>query len=114
MIYISCYNWAVKRKFGAFLMPAWTFITNHGAVLAFVAKHPRITARALSTQLGITERSVLRIIGDLEAEGYLERSREGRTNLYEVNPDLSLRRPELADSLIGDLLEFLDPQTQNG
>ena len=92
-------------------MATWSFVTNHGAVLSLVAKHPRITARDIAAQLGITERSVLRIISDLEAEGYLERTRDGRVNYYEVNHDLPLRRPELRDTVVGDLLILMASST---
>lgn len=40
-------------------MPAWTFITKHGAVLSLVASQPQITDREIAAELGITERSVL-------------------------------------------------------
>lgn len=95
-------------------MATWSFITNHGAVLSLVAKFPQITARDIASQLGITERSVLRIISDLELEGYLERTRGGRVNYYHVNHDLPLRRPELRDAIVGDLLAVLStlPQTE--
>ena len=88
-------------------MPSWSFITNHGEVLSLVARYGHITAREIANQLGITERSVLRIISDLEAEGYLERTRDGRVNYYEVNHDLPLRRPELRDTAVGELLHLL-------
>lgn len=88
-------------------MASWSFITNHGAVLSLVARENQITARDIAAQLGITERSVLRIISDLEAEGYLERARDGRVNFYRVNRDLPLRRPELKDTAVGELLNLL-------
>ena len=88
-------------------MASWSFITNHGAVLNLVSKYGQITTREIASQLGITERSVLRIISDLEAEGYLERTRDGRVNYYEVNHDLPLRRRELRDTAVGDLLDLL-------
>jgi DNA-binding transcriptional ArsR family regulator len=88
-------------------MSTWSFITNHGAVLSLVSRYNQITAREIAAQLGITERSVLRIISDLEAEGYLERTRDGRVNYYEVNHELPLRRPELRDTAVGELLNLL-------
>jgi Mn-dependent DtxR family transcriptional regulator len=88
-------------------MASWSFITNHGAVLNLVAKYGQITTREIANQLGITERSVLRIISDLESEGYLERTRDGRVNYYEVNHDLPLRRRELRDTAVGELLDLL-------
>jgi DeoR/GlpR family transcriptional regulator of sugar metabolism len=92
-------------------MSTWSFVTNHGGVLILVAKRPQITAREIAAHLGITERSVLRIISDLEAEGYLTRTRDGRVNTYKVNPDLPLRRPELREVLVGELLNALAFQT---
>ena len=88
-------------------MPTWTFITNHGAVLSVVASNPRMTAREIASQLGITEWSVFRIISDLEAGGYLTRYREGRTNFYEVDHNLPLRRPDVRDVAVGEMLKVL-------
>ena len=90
-------------------MARWMFITNHGAVLALVAHHQQITARDIALELGITERSVHRIIAELEADGYIQRRRDGRANRYEVNHGLPLRRPESRDVVIGDLLRVLLP-----
>jgi DNA-binding Lrp family transcriptional regulator len=92
-------------------MSTWSFVTNHGGVLILVAKYPQITAREIAGHLGITERSVLRIISDLEAEGYLKRTRDGRVNSYEVKADLPLRRPELREVVVGELLNALAFQT---
>ncbi len=88
-------------------MPGWDFITNHGGVLATVFRQPRITAREISQQLGITERAVLKIVGDLEDAGYITRSRQGRTNTYRVNQDRPLHGPILKDIAVGDLLSIL-------
>jgi len=51
-------------------MADWSFITNHGLVLAAIAKHPRSTARELGDDVGITERTAHKIIIDLEEAGY--------------------------------------------
>src|SRR5919106_6027137 len=88
-------------------MSNWSFVTNHWNVLTQVAKHPQITMREIAAHLGITERSVHRIISHLETEGYLTRVRDGRVNYYTVNPDLPLSRPELRDVLVGGLLLHL-------
>jgi DNA-binding MarR family transcriptional regulator len=89
-------------------MTAWTFITNHGAVLALIGQHDQITAREIAKELDITERSVMRIIKDLESEGYINRERKGRVNIYRVNADVPLRRRDKRDIMIGDLLTVLD------
>ncbi len=88
-------------------VPSWTFITNHGAVLAHIARHGQITAREIASELGITERSVHRIISDLEEAGYLSRHRDGRVNRYEVNAALPLRHPDKRDTAVGELLKVL-------
>lgn len=89
-------------------MKTWTFITNHGAVLALIGQHDQITAREIATKLGITERSVMRIIKDLETEGYIDKKRKGRANVYHVNFEVPLRRGDKRDVMIGDLLKVLD------
>lgn len=66
-------------------MSSWSFITNHASVLCFIANHPTATTKQMAATLGITERSILRIISDLEHEGYLKRKRDGRTNRYDLN-----------------------------
>jgi predicted HTH transcriptional regulator len=86
----------------------WTFITNHGAVLALVGQSHQITAREIASRLGITERTVLRIIKDLESEGYIERKKAGRANHYTVNRDLPLRRLDQRDGSVAELLEALE------
>jgi CTP-dependent riboflavin kinase len=88
-------------------MTTWNFITNYGSVLTLVAKYPQITARQMASQIGVTERTVLRIIADLEEEGYLRRSRNGRGNYYEVDWDLPIRGSEMQDIPVGELLNVL-------
>jgi len=88
-------------------MPEWMFLTNHALVLSFLAKHPRITARELSTAIGITERTVRRFIADLHAAGYITKKKEGRGVRYRINPDLSLRHDTFREMAIGDFLESL-------
>lgn len=87
--------------------PVWTFISNHGAVLAAICQHGQITAREIAEQVGITERAVRRIIRDLETEGYVTKQRVGRTNRYEINGDKPLRRHGGSKIVIGDLLHLL-------
>jgi DNA-binding Lrp family transcriptional regulator len=85
-------------------MAGWTLITNHGMVLTYLARHSRSTAREVAQAVGITERTTHRIIADLVGEGYISRRREGRRNIYRVNPRLPLRHPTHGDEVVGDLL----------
>jgi len=91
-------------------MATWTFLTNHTIVLFFLAKHPLITGRELSTLIGITERSARNIISDLESEGYIKRSKEGRQVKYKTYQHLPLRHETQKDKAIRILLEALDPE----
>ena len=88
-------------------MSEWTFITNHTLVLSCIAKQPNITARDLSTVIGITERAVRKIIADLYDAGYIDKEKAGRRISYHVNPDLPLRHETQKGITIGDFLETL-------
>jgi DNA-binding MarR family transcriptional regulator len=90
-------------------MAPWTFLTNHAIVLFLLAKHPLITGRELSGLVGITERSVRNILSDLESEGYIKKSKEGRHVRFRVNLDLPLRHRTQQDKVTRVLLEALDP-----
>lgn len=90
-------------------MTRWRFITNHGAVLLVISQEKQITARRLADRVGITERSVLSIIKDLEEEGYLTKKRVGRENVYTVDENMALRHNEVRDVQVRDLLNLLKP-----
>lgn len=72
---------------------SWTFLTNHAHVLLCLVQDPEARMRDVADRVGITERAVQRIVSELEAAGYLVKSREGRRNHYEVRGDLPLRHP---------------------
>lgn len=82
----------------------WTFLTNHARVLIALARDPEARGRDVADQIGITERAVQLIVADLEAAGYLTRTRVGRRNRYTIDPTVALRHPSEADHPVGDLL----------
>jgi predicted ArsR family transcriptional regulator len=88
-------------------MKQWTFLTNHALVLVYLAKHRQITALELSMSIGITERAVRKIIADLEAEGYIAKTKEGRRVTYSINQKLPLRHQTQQDKSIEGLLSTL-------
>lgn len=90
-------------------MKDWAFITSHGFVLSYIAHRSQATAREMALALGITERRVVKIIGDLHAAGYISKKRVGNRNVYTVNMELSLRHPEQRDRMIGELLTLVAP-----
>lgn len=85
----------------------WTFITNHAVVLTLLNREERLTSREIAFALGITERSVIRIIKDLEAEGYITKRREGRENRYKVNTEMPLRRDDQREVPVYELLRLI-------
>ena len=95
-------------------MPGWKFLTNHALVLCLIAQQPRITAREISTAIGITEKATRNIINDLEADGYVSKKKEGRRIKYRIDPKLPLRSETQQDRAIGDLLEILGWQRRGG
>lgn len=86
----------------------WTFLTNHGHVLLAIARDPTARLRDVAATVGVTERAVHAIVADLEAGGYLNRTRVGRRNHYTVNPGGRFRHPAEADRYIGDFLALFD------
>lgn len=88
-------------------MSSWTFLTSHAQVLLCVSANPRITARDIAAQAGITERSVQRIIADLENERYITKYRDGRNNRYRLNADRPMRHPAQRGAAISDLLALV-------
>ncbi|GGX85393.1 helix-turn-helix transcriptional regulator [Streptomyces minutiscleroticus] len=85
----------------------WTFVTNHARVLAAVADDPNVRIRDIAAHCRLTERAVQRIISDLEQDGYLSRTREGRTNVYSIVPGKVLRHPAEAGLSVASLLSLL-------
>ena len=89
-------------------MSEWKIITNHGAILAYISQQQEVTAREIAATIGITERSVVRILGDLEAGGYVKRSREGRVNSYTIMSTLPLKHEIANNVTVGDFLKLFE------
>ena len=87
-------------------MSEWSFITNHGRVLAVIAMHLGGTAREIGDAAGITERAAHRIINELEKDVYVTKSRSGRQNAYLIHPDVPLK-DDVSNAAVGELLVVL-------
>jgi len=85
-------------------MGQWTFLSNHGRVFVYIAKHPKITTEAIAREVGLTQRGVQKIIAELEAAGFIARRKEGRSNHYIVHPELPMRHPLEREHAVGELL----------
>ena len=92
----------------------WTFVTNHARVLAYIATDPQARLRDIAEAVGITERTAAQIVNDLEQDGYLTKTRDGRRNQYVIEGRKKLRHPRLkglaASQAIALVLEVLDRQ----
>jgi DNA-binding IscR family transcriptional regulator len=73
-----------------------------------IAADPGIRLRDIAERLDITERATHRIVSGLVDTGYVERSRNGRRNTYEIKPELPLHLPLERDIQLGDLLRILE------
>jgi DNA-binding MarR family transcriptional regulator len=85
----------------------WRFVTNHTQVLLCIARDPDARLRDIAETVGITERAVQRIVSDLVEGGFVKRERQGRRNIYTVNPAERMRHPSQFDHEIGELLDLL-------
>jgi DNA-binding Lrp family transcriptional regulator len=93
----------------------WTFLSNHAHVLVCLAADPDSRLRDVAASVGITERAVQKIVGDLEEAGVIERVRTGRRNSYRLHPSSPLRHPLEAHRTVGALLSaVLDTRRRKG
>src|SRR6266487_1386416 len=91
---------------------AWTLLTGHGHVLVEIARNPQARIRDISPVVGLTERSVQAIVADLEAAGYLTRTRTGRRVVYTVNRDSLFRHSAQDGHRVGPFLDLLANGTE--
>ena len=85
----------------------WTFITNHGHVLVCLAADPEVLVRDVAASIGITERAVQQIIGDLERAGVVSRARVGRRNRYLVCRERRLRHSVESGVTVGQFTDLI-------
>jgi predicted transcriptional regulator len=85
----------------------WTFVTNHFLVLLCIAENPDVRMSEVAERVGVTERAVQRLVGDLVDAGYLVRTRRGRRNHYAISREMPLRHLETQHRQLGELLALL-------
>src|ERR1700747_464455 len=93
---------------------SWTLLTGHGHVLVEIARNPDARIRDISSAAGITERTAQAIVADLEAAGYLTRTRVGRRTRYTVNPDSLFRHSAQEGLRVGPVLDQLTVMADAG
>lgn len=85
----------------------WTFFSNYAHVLVCLADDPAARIRDIAADVGITERSAMRLITQLDEADILRREKDGRRNHYLINMDASLPHPTESHCTVGQLLEML-------
>lgn len=90
--------------------PQWTIFSNHAHVLVCIARNPEETVREIARKVGITERAVQRILGDLEEGGVITRERTGRKNSYTLSLNRPLRHPLEANTTIADVIRVIESE----
>lgn len=85
----------------------WTFLSNHSHVLVALAQSPNLSLREVSVLVGVTERSVQRIVTDLEEAGYVIKEKVGRNNQYSIKEKIALRHPLEKHCTVGELLDLI-------
>ena len=86
---------------------------NQVHVLMCLRADPEMRVRDLAARIGITECSVQRIIGELEAAGLLRRIRKGRRNHYRLHLDAPLDPRLESGSNVRELIDWLDRGNPN-
>ncbi|MFE2528373.1 helix-turn-helix transcriptional regulator [Streptomyces sp. NPDC059382] len=76
-------------------------------MLVTIARDPAVRLRDVAATCGLTERTVQTIVTDLEADGYLQRVRDGRRNRYEISAGAVFRHPAEAGVQVAGLLALL-------
>ena len=82
----------------------WNFFSNYAHVLVCLAENPDSRLRDVAERVGITERTTVRLVTQLEEAGILMRVKAGRRNSYVIDPERRLRHPIESHRTVGDLL----------
>src|ERR1700751_3883140 len=93
---------------------SWTVLTGPGDVLVEIARNPEARIRDISAAVELTERTVQAIVADLEAAGYITRSRTGRRTRYTVRHDSQFRHPAQEGLQVGPFLALLAVADEEG
>ena len=88
-------------------------VTHHLLVLLCIAENPNVRMSEVAERVGVTERAVQRLVGDLVDAGYLVRSRRGRRNHYAIDSEMPLRHLETQHRQLGDLLNLLSKRARS-
>lgn len=84
-----------------------TFLTSHAFVLIHIARNPHATLREIGAKTKLTERTVHKMVRDLEDDGYIVKRKDGRRNAYVVNEAGLLGHRLFGSLTVAQLAEIL-------
>lgn len=85
----------------------WTFLSHHAHVLLALSENPNLTIEDIAKVAGLTTRSIVNVLRDLEDGGYLIKTKDGRNNHYEINLKAQLRHSTSGTHTVGELISAL-------
>ncbi len=85
-------------------MSEWAFLSHHGHVMLAISENPDITIDQLASVVGVTPRSIVNILRDLERGGYLQTTKAGRKNHYELSLEAQLRHQTSSNRTVRELV----------
>jgi DNA-binding transcriptional regulator LsrR (DeoR family) len=86
----------------------WTFFSNNTHVLICLTQTSQPTTREIAIRVGITERTVQRIVTKLAEASVVKIKKEGRRNRYELDLNQRLRHPLESHKTIGEFLRLIN------
>ena len=86
----------------------WTLLTNHALVLVCLAANPDVLLRDVASSVGLTERSVQQIVGDLDQAGLITRLRVGRPTPYVGRGAEGSRPPPEGGVRVGGFVDLVE------
>jgi DNA-binding transcriptional ArsR family regulator len=87
----------------------WSLLSSHGLVLAAISQIPDDTVLGIVERTHLSRATVLRAIRDLETARMVTTHRQGRRNIYSVDPTVTFRHPLLHGARIEGLIEAVAP-----
>jgi len=94
-------------------MSRWAFLSHHGHVLLAISEDPDIAIDQLATVVGVTTRSIVNILRDLEEGGYVRKEKVGRKNHYELSLESQLRHQTSSNRTVGELVTAIGRVAQS-
>ena len=82
-------------------------IGNHLRILILINLNPIMTLREIGRRLDLTERCVLRLIGELEEVGYIYREAYGRRNRYYIDKAAVIHSDDNVEIIMADFLAIV-------